>query len=72
MSAVLKLNARVSVPTTVIFGDVNGMTVVPVMIGVGGEYRLQPMLALVVDLAPGGRGLQALEAHLFRTTPPVR
>lgn len=53
MSPVLKLNARVSVPTTIIFGDVNGTTVVPVMIGVGGEYRLQPRLALVIDLAAG-------------------
>jgi hypothetical protein len=53
VSAVWKVNARVSVPTTIIFGDVNGTTVVPVMVGVGAEYRLQPRLSLVADLAAG-------------------
>jgi hypothetical protein len=47
------LNARVSVPLTFTFGDLNGGTIIPVMIGLGMEYRLQPRLSLIADLAAG-------------------
>ena len=47
------LNAKVSVPLTFTFGDVNGGTIVPVMLGVGIEYRFQPRLSLIGDLAAG-------------------
>jgi hypothetical protein len=46
-------NAKVSVPLTFTFGDVNGGTIVPVMLGVGMEYRFSPRLSLVGDLAAG-------------------
>jgi hypothetical protein len=47
------LNAKFSVPFTVTFGDLNGGTIIPLMFGVGMEYRLEPRLSLVVDLAAG-------------------
>jgi len=42
VSPVLELNACLSVEPTIIFGDVNGTTVVPLMFGLGGESLLQP------------------------------
>jgi hypothetical protein len=47
------LNAKVSVPLTFTFGNVNGGTIVPVMIGVGMEFRIQPRLSLIGDIAAG-------------------
>lgn len=47
------LNARIAVPLTVTFGSVNGGTVIPLIFGVGAEYRFQPRLSLVVDLGAG-------------------
>ena len=46
------LNARVSLPLTFVVGDYGG-TVLPVMVGVGTEYRLNPRLAVIADLAVG-------------------
>ncbi|HVP59142.1 MAG TPA: hypothetical protein VMT11_01130 [Myxococcaceae bacterium] len=46
------LNARFSVPLTFVLGDYGG-TVVPLMFGVGTEYRFNPRLALVADLGAG-------------------
>jgi hypothetical protein len=48
----LLVNARVSLPLTFVLGDYGG-TVLPVMIGVGTEYRFNPRLALIADLAAG-------------------
>ena len=53
VSPVLELNACLSVEPTIILGDVNGTTVVPLMFGLGGEYLLHPRLALPVNLAAG-------------------
>ncbi len=75
VSAVSKVNARISVPTTIISGDVNGTTVVPVMVGLGAGYLLQPRMALVgfhtmVGVAwklslSSGRGSLATRCSLF-------
>ena len=46
------LNGRVSLPLTFVLGDYGG-TVLPVMLGVGTEYRFNPRLALIADLAAG-------------------
>lgn len=46
------LNGRVSLPLTFVLGDYGG-TVLPVMAGVGCEYRFNPRLALIADLAAG-------------------
>jgi hypothetical protein len=51
VSLVLELNACVSVAPTIIFGDLNGTTVVPLMFGLGGEYLLQPRPAPLFNLA---------------------
>ncbi|HUM12957.1 MAG TPA: hypothetical protein VLT82_18560 [Myxococcaceae bacterium] len=49
----LLLNAKVAVPLTFTFGDVNGGTVIPLIFGVGAEYRLNPRLSIIVDLGAG-------------------
>ena len=46
------LNGRVSLPLTFVLGDYGG-TVLPVMVGVGTEYRFNPRLALIADLGAG-------------------
>ena len=46
------LNARVELPLTFVLGSYGG-TVLPVMLGVGCEYRFNPRLALIADLAAG-------------------
>jgi len=46
------INGRVSLPLTFVLGSYGG-TVLPVMVGVGTEYRFNPRLALIADLAAG-------------------
>ena len=46
------VNARVSLPLTFVLGTYGG-TVLPVMLGVGTEYRLNPKLSLIADLGAG-------------------
>jgi len=48
----LLVNARVSLPLTFVLGNYGG-TVLPVMLGVGTEYRINPRLAVIADLGAG-------------------
>ncbi|HTS79862.1 MAG TPA: hypothetical protein VMH40_04630 [Myxococcaceae bacterium] len=48
----LVLNARLALPLTFVLGSYGG-TVLPLMLGVGCEYRFNPRLALIADLGAG-------------------